>query len=234
MSPGQKRGLLAVLGLLGVALLLCGSTVGLFAAPPERHMGDVSRILYVHVPSAWNTLLVFTFAFGFAVASLWSGKAVWDQRLVAAIETGVVLNVLMLLTGMLFARPTWGVWWTWDVRLITSLLSLILFCGVLALRSVLDDARRRAVWSAVSTIVAWVDVPIIYLCVRWFRSIHQIQSSPETVDSGMVLPMRINAFAVLFLALWFIGQRSRLEGARRSLEESPEPERLGATLQARS
>ncbi len=216
------------LGWIGLVLLAVGTWIGLFVAPAERHMGDVQRIMYIHVPSAWVSMLCFTLAFGAAIAALWSGRRGADALMVAAIEVGVVLNALLLVQGMIWGRATWGVWWTWDVRLTTSLLMLLLFAGVLALRSLVPDAERRATWSAVATIVAWVDVPLVYLCVRWFRSLHQIQSTPSTVDPNMVVPLRINAFAVLFLALWWIALRRRLELERRAAEETaaPAPVRL--------
>jgi heme exporter protein C len=218
------------LGALGLGLLVWGSSMGLMVAPPDRHMGDVSRIISIHVPCAWVGLLVYTIAFVLAIVSLWSGRNRFDAALTASIETGLVLNVLMLVTGMLFARPTWGVWWTWDVRLTTTLLALVLFAGVLALRSFLDEPRRRATWTAVATIIAWVDIPLVYFCVRWWRSMHQVQSSPETIDSGIVWPMRVNAFAVLFLALWFIVLRTRIERLRERADEAPLPARAVPAL----
>lgn len=219
-------------GVLGLVLLIVGSAMGLLMAPPERHMGEVSRILYVHLPSAWNALLFYTFAFVAAIASLWTAGDRWDARLTGTLETGVVLNALLLATGMIFARPTWGVWWSWDVRLTTSLISLVLFAGILGLRGFIDDSRRRATWSAVATVVAYVDVPLIYFCVRWWRSLHQIQSSPETIDSGMVLPIRINAFAVLFLGVWFVTMRARLERRRIASEQVAPPKRLETAASA--
>lgn len=215
-------------GLLGLALLLVGSFMGLFVAPAERHMGDVSRILYIHPPTAWISMLSFSAAFVFAIASLWSKRRRWDALLTGAIETGVVLTGLLLIQGSLWGRPTWGVWWDWDVRLTFSLIMLLLFTGIMALRAFVGDTDRRATWTAISTIIAYVDVPLVYFCVRWWRSLHQVQSSPETVDSAMVLPLRMNAFALLFLAVWFIARRTRLELARRSQQEVPEPERLVA------
>lgn len=211
-------------GIAALVLLLVGSWIGLFVAPPERHMGDVQRIMYVHVPTAWNALLVFTFAFGAAIASLWTGKRVWDTRLTGAIEVGIVLTALLLVQGSLWGKATWGVWWDWDVRLTTSLVLLLLFAGVLALRSFVAEPGRRAAWTAIATIVAYVDVPLVYFCVRWWRSLHQIQSSPQTVDPAMVLPLRINAIGMLLLAIWLIGLRSTLEGQRLEAEEVPEPE----------
>lgn len=213
-------------GGLGLLLLLIGSYIGLFVAPAERHMGDVARIMYVHVPTAWVAMVCYTMAFVLAIMSLAKEKPESDARMVGAIEIGVVLNALLLLQGMIWGRPTWGVWWDWDVRLTTSLVMFLLFAGVLALRSFVDEPRRRAAWSAVATIVAFVDVPLVYFCVRWWRSLHQVQSTPDTVDPMMVIPLRVNAFAVLFLALWMIHMRKRIELARRAGEETEEPERL--------
>jgi len=219
-------------GLLGVVLFLIGSWLGLFNSPPEQHMGEVTRIMYVHVPSAWVAMLCFTAAFGFGVASLWTGKAKWDAALVGTAETGVVLNALLLAQGMIWGRAAWGVWWDWDVRLTTSLVMLLLFGGVLVLRSFIEEARRRASWSAIAAIVAYIDVPLVYFCVRWWRSLHQMQSSPETVDRAMVWPLRINAFALLFMAVWFAVTRARIELQRRSKEEIAQPERLGTLHKA--
>ncbi len=216
----------------GLALLAVGTYIGLFVAPPERHMGDVQRIMYVHVPSAWASMVLYTLAFGFAIASLWSGHRRWDDRMVGAIEVGVVLNALLLVQGSIWGRATWGVWWDWDVRLTTSLLMLILFAGVLLLRRMATSEERRAPWSAVATIVAFIDVPLVYYCVRWWRSLHQIQSSPETVDAAMVLPLRINAIGMLLLALGWALWRAEIERRRRQEDDVPLPARIaveGAT-----
>lgn len=213
-------------GLVAVALLLVGSYIGLFVAPAERHMGEVQRIMYVHVPTAWNALLCFTCAFVAAIGSLWTGRERWDATLVAASEAGIVLNGLLLVQGSLWGRATWGVWWDWDVRLTTSLILLLLFIGVLSLRSFAAGTERRASLTAVAAIVAFVDVPLVYFCVRWWRSLHQVQSSPATVDPAMVLPLRLNAFGLLFAAIWFIVRRARLELARRRASETALPDRI--------
>jgi heme exporter protein C len=211
-------------GLGGIALLLVGSYLGLFVAPPERHMGDVARLLYIHVPSAWNCLLIYSVGLVFAVASLWTAESRWDDRLTGCIEAGVVLNGLLLVQGMIWAKPTWGIWWTWgDVRLVFSFILFLLFAGVLALRSFIDEPQRRASWSAIATIVAWVDVPLVYFCVRWWRSLHQVQSTPETIDPMMTLPMRINAFAILFITIWLVSARSAVERSRREADEVAAP-----------
>lgn len=222
----QRMTKIHLFGLLGLLLLLVGSYIGLFIAPPERYMGEVQRIMYVHLPSAWTCMLCYLFAFGFAIASIWQHKPKWDALTVGAIEVGAVLNALLLIQGSIWARPTWGVWWDWDVRLTTSLIMLLLFAGVLALRSFVEDPTRRATWTAIATIVAFVDVPLVYFCVRWWRSLHQVQSTPETVSLGMVVPLRLNSIAFLLLVVWMVAQRARLEMIRHQNEQVAEPARM--------
>ncbi len=207
-----------LVGLLGLALFLFGSWQGLMVTPPDVYMGDVQRIMYVHVPTAWSALLCFTFTFFVAIGWLWRGTWRWDALQEAAIEVGVVLGALLIAQGSIWARPTWGVWWDWDPRLTTSAVLVLAFGAILALRSFVDDPRRRATWTAVAAIIAYVDVPIVYFSVRWWRSLHQVQSSPDTVDKPMVLALRINAFALLFLATWLVARRYRLARRRNQAE----------------
>lgn len=204
-----------IVGLLGLALLLTGSYIGLRVAPPERFMGDVGRILYIHVPTAWVALVTLTIAFVAAIGLLLKNTLGWDDMLVAAVEVGTLLTAMLLVQGSIWARPTWGVYWTWDPRLTTSAIMLVAFVGVLGLRAFVDDPVRRATWSAVATIVAYVDVPIVYFSIKWWRTLHQPFSTPETIASTMTLPLRINAFALLFIAIWLIVRRARLAKLRR-------------------
>ena len=208
----------------GFALLAVGSYWGLFVAPKETYMGDVQRIMYVHVPTAWNAMLAFTFAFGCAVASLLRGGYKWDARLEAAMEVGVVLAALLCFQGAIWAKPTWGVWWDWDPRLTTTAIMLLAFSGIIALRGFVEDPGRRAVWSAVAAIIAFADVPIVYFSVKWWNSLHQMQSTPETVSRAFHWPLRVNAFGVLFLMCGMIALRSRIAALRLGRELAPPPE----------
>jgi heme exporter protein C len=208
----------------GVALLAAGSYWGLFRAPKETYMGDVQRIMYVHVPTAWNAMLALTFAFGCAVLSLLRGGYRWDARLEAGMEVGVVLSSLLCMQGAIWAKPTWGVWWDWDPRLTTTAVLVLAFSGIIALRSVVEDPSRRAVWSAVAAIVAYVDVPIVYFSVKWWNSLHQMQSSPETVSKAFHWPLRINAIGILLLMSAFIVLRARVAALRLERQLAPPPE----------
>lgn len=207
----------------GVILLLIGSYIGLFVAPAEQYMGQTQRIMYVHVPSAWSGLLAITFAFVCAIAFLFKGDFKWDTRMEASIEVGVLLAFLLCVQGAIWAKPTWGVWWDWDPRLTTTAVLFFAFLGILALRKFVDDPVKRAIWSSVATIIAFVDVPIVYFSVRWWNSLHQTQSTPETVSSQFYAPLRINAFGVLFLMIGFIMLRSRIAAYRLQHELAAPP-----------
>jgi heme exporter protein C len=210
-----------LLGVLGAALFLFSQALGLFWVSQEAHMGEVGRILYVHVPAAWLSMLVYTIAFVAALGHLWTSRPTWDWAVEASIEVGVVLNVLLLVLGSLFARPTWGVWWDWDPRLTASAVMLLTFVGVMLLRSLVDDPERRALWSSVTTVLAFVNIPITYMSVRWWRSLHQVQSTSSTMSPDMALVLRISALAFLFLSVWAITQRYRIAATRGAVLIAP-------------
>jgi heme exporter protein C len=208
---------------LGILCLLVGSYIGLFVAPAERYMGDVQRIMYVHVPTAWNWMLAVLFTFGAAVAFLFRNDVKWDARLEAGLEVATLLAFLLCVQGSIWAKPTWGVWWDWDPRLTSTAVFLFALLGINALRQFVDDPQRRAVWSAVATIIASVDLPIVYFSVKWWNSLHQQQSTPQTVSSPFHLPLRLNAFGILFLMIGFLMLRSRLAAHRLEREREMPP-----------
>jgi heme exporter protein C len=207
---------------LGAALLVFGSYWGLAVAPAERYMGDVQRIMYVHVPTAWSWMLAILWAFACAVTFLFTSNMKWDSRMEAGVEVGVLLAFLLCCQGAIWAKPTWGVWWDWDPRLTSVAVLLAASLGILALRSFVDDPMRRAIWSAVATIVASVDLPIVYYSVKWWNSLHQQQSTPETVSRAFHIPLRVNAFGVLFVMIGFLWLRTRV-AARRLEQETAIP-----------
>jgi heme exporter protein C len=216
---------------LGVLCLLAGSYLGLFVAPAEQYMGNVQRIMYVHVPTAWNWMLAVLFSFGCAIAFLFRNDMKWDARMEGGLEVGTLLAFLLCCQGSIWAKPTWGVWWDWDPRLTTTAVLLFAFLGILALRKFVDDPIRRATWSSVATIIAAVDLPIVYMSVKWWNSLHQQQSSPQTVSSQFHLPLRLNAFGVLFVMIAFIMLRSRI-AAYRLRHELAAPPTVGAGEEA--
>ena len=207
----------------GGVLLIAGCFWGLLFAPAEVFMGDVYRIFYIHVPTAWNGLLLLTAAFVCAIMYLIKGDLMWDDRLEASMEAGVVLSALLTVQGSIWARPTWGVWWNWDPRLTTTAILLFAFGGILALRTSLREPRRRALVTSVATIVAAADVPLVYFSVRFWNSLHQIQSSPSTVSAAFVWPLRVNAIAVLLLMAGLIAIRAETAARLREAGSAPPP-----------
>lgn len=205
---------------LGAALLILGSYWGLAIAPAEQYMGEVQRIMYVHVPTAWNWMLAILWAFFCAIAFLFTNNMKWDSRLEAGLEVGALMGFLLCCQGSTWAKPTWGVWWDWDPRLTSTAVLLVAFLGIVALRSFVDDPVRRAIWSAVATIIASVDLPIVYYSVKWWNSLHQQQSTPETVSRAFHFPLRVNAFAILFLVIGFMMLRTRVAALRLQQETS--------------
>ncbi|HYK00344.1 MAG TPA: cytochrome c biogenesis protein CcsA [Thermoanaerobaculia bacterium] len=205
---------------IAVVLFITGSYYGLAVAPPEQFMGEVQRIMYVHVPTAWGAMLVLTWAFVCAVAWLLSEKWQWDHRLEAAIEMSVVLCFLLSVQGAIWAKPTWGVWWDWDPRLTTVAILLMAFLGIAALRRFVEDPTRRATWSAVATVIGFVDVPIVYYSVKWWNSLHQQQSTAVGISREFRIPLLLNFSALLLLIAGVLILRARV-AAWRAEEELP-------------
>jgi heme exporter protein C len=124
---------------------------------------------------------------------------VWDHHLEAAIEWAVVLCFLLSVQGAIWAKPTWGVWWDWDPRLTTVAVLLIAFLGTMALRHFVDHPMKRATWSAVATVIGYIDVPIVYMSVRWWNSLHQQQSGFRTVSRHFLIPLFTNFAGMLMV-----------------------------------
>jgi len=212
-------------GILGWAAFLAmvgAQAVGFALSRPERDMGHLQKILYVHVPVAWAMMIAYFMVFVASILYLMRRKERYDLFAAASAEVGVVLTALTLVLGSIWARPTWGVWWTWDPRLTTSAILLVIFAGYLALRSYTEDADRRARWSAAVGILGFLNVIIVYQSVRWWRSIHQVQSSPSTVDPSYALSLRLNAIAVLLVLAYLVARRyhgARLERVAESRME---------------
>ncbi len=212
---------LGPLAVLSLAAVAAAQVLGFTLSPPERDMGHLQKILYVHVPAAWCAFLAAFVLFIFSVLYLVRRQERYDLLAASAAEAGAVLTALTLALGSIWARPTWGVWWTWDPRLTTTAILMLIYAGYLALRAFTQDAERRARWSAAVGILAFLDVPIVYMSVRW-RSIHQVQSSPATVDSVYALGLEVNALAFVLLLIYLTAQRyhaARLERAAEALRE---------------
>lgn len=202
------------------ALLLAVATGLVFLyAPRERVMGDVQRIFYFHVPSAWVGFLAFFVTMIAGAVYLRTGKHYWEVVGLSSVEIGLVFTLMTIISGSIWARPVWNTWWTWDPRLTTYTIMALIYVAYLMLRQGIEDPGRRARFAAVYGIVGFVSVPITFFSIRWWRTIHPvvIGSGSPTAEGGfdMTSPMRLAFFFSLFtftvLYFTFLAHRVRLE-----------------------
>jgi heme exporter protein C len=210
-------------GIAALPILAVGLYLGLAWAPRDAMMGNVQRIMYVHFPSWIATALAYCTAFVASIMYLVKREPRFDYWAHAGVEIGVLFNTTGLITGAIWGRPTWGVWWTWDPRLTTTAIMLMIFAGYLVLRAFVEDPDARARVAALVAVVGFLNVPIVYFSVRWWRTLHQVQSSPETVDAQIVLALRVMMIAFALLCVYLLTRRyllARLQGeAERALIE---------------
>jgi len=193
----------ALLG-LGLVLMVAALYMVFVYVPTEKNMGIVQRIFYFHVPIAWVSLLSFFITFIFSILYLWKREMKWDSVACASAEIGVVFTTLVLITGPIWAKPVWGIWWTWDARLSTSLVLWLIYVAYLLIRSFATEPARGARYGAVIGIVGFIDVPLVFLAVNLWRTQH-----PTTIvfEGGVTVPMLLTlivcivAFTTLYIIL---------------------------------
>ncbi len=212
-----------VLGVIAFAAVIAAQAFAIMTSPAEGDMGHLQKIMYVHVPAAWMAFISFFVVLVYSV--LYMVRKREDDDLIAssAAEVGAVFTGLTLALGMIWGRPAWGVWWVWDARLTSTLVLFLIFIGYLALRSFVDDPGQKARWSAAVGAIGAINVPIVYMSVKWWRTLHQPPSSPDTLDPAYTMGLRLNAIALLLVTIYFIRKRyeiARLERATEHLAES--------------
>ena len=185
----------------GLAAVLMPIAIGMvfFYAPMEKTMGIVQKIFYFHLPLAFTAFLSFGVSCVAGIMYLRNRQRIWDARLAASVEIGVVLTTLVLITGSLWGKPIWNTYWTWDPRLTTSLILWFIFTSCLILRSAIDEEEKRATFSAVMAIIGFVEVPIVFFSARLFRSIHPtiIRSDSVGLESSMLVTLLVCMVAML-------------------------------------
>ena len=191
-----------IFGVAAAALIVVGTYGGLVLAPADYQQGDAFRIIYVHVPSAWLSLLVYTtMAVAGGVALIWRMKLA-ELFVVAAAPIGAAFTALALVTGMLWGEPMWGTYWVWDARLTSELVLLFLYLGVIALNGAFEDPRRGARAAAVLALIGVVNVPIIHYSVEWWNSLHQgatvTKFDSPSISMDMLWPLLVNALGFTF------------------------------------
>jgi len=210
----HEEGADRVLALAGAAFLVFAVYADFFIAPTARQ-GEAQRIFYVHVPSAWLAFFAFFWVFVFSIRYLIWRRAIDDSRAHSCAEVGVVFCTLVLITGPIWARPVWGVWWTWDARLTTSLILWMIYVGYLMVRTYIAEREQSARFAAVLGIIGFIDVPIVHMSVKWWRTLHP---GPVVIRSGgmselppgmhVALWSSLVAFTLVFI--YFVKRRTAL------------------------
>ncbi len=211
------------LPVVALALLAVGGYWGLVLAPPEESMGDVYRIMFVHVPAAWVALLAYAVTFVASIVYMFKSSTAADAVAKASCEIGVVFNLLLLISGSIWGRPTWGVWWSWDPRLTWAAIMFFTYAGYLTLRSFVEEPEKRATWAAVAGIMMFVNVIIVWFSVKWWATLHQVQSTPRTLGTEMFTALMVNGVAYLCLYGWFLRLRYGIARARQEFEIGEPP-----------
>jgi heme exporter protein C len=223
MPPRTSR----TFAIVAVLAVVAAQVFSILTSPAEGDMGHLQKIMYVHVPAAWMAFVSFFVVLVYSVRYLWRKAENDDLIAASAAEVGAVFTGLTLLLGMIWGRPAWGVWWVWDARLTSTLVLFLIFVGYLALREFVDDAAQRARWSAAVGAIGAINVPIVYMSVKWWRTLHQPPSSPETLDAAYTLGLRINAIAFLLVTIYFIRKRYEIARIDRAAEHLAESAAMG-------
>ncbi len=207
---------LAVMTAALFALWLAPSAVGL--TPNET---AAQRIIYFHVPAAWLSMLAFGVTMVASIGYLASNKRNWDSLAVSSAELGLVFTLAATASGSVWAKPAWNVWWTWDPRLTTYTIMFLLFVAYFMLRSAMEDPARRARFSSVYAIFAFLSVPITFMSIRWWRTIHPVLIDSNDgfgLSSGMMTAFFISLAAFTLLYVVLLIHRYRLEQMKEQVE----------------
>jgi len=205
----KKKSFQPVFVILLVVLMELALIWALGIAPTERQQGDVQRIFYFHLGSIWPGFLAFFFVMYNSIRYLLSRDTIWDQKALISGQIGLTFCTIVLITGPIWAKPTWGVWWSWDARLTSMLMLWLIFLGYVMLRDYIDDESKRARLSAVLGIIGGSMVPFVYFSTRWFETQHPAPVIAGGDDSGIKDPhmiiallLALTAFSFLYYVLW--------------------------------
>lgn len=220
---------------LAAVAMAAGLVAGL-TAPPDQLQGNLQRLMYVHVPAAWLAFLSFGITFGASVGWLWKKRPRLDRLAAASAEVGVFFTGLTIVLGAVWGKPVWGVWWTWDPRLVTTALMFFVYLGYLALRRATLDPVVRARRAAVFGVLAFAQVPVVHMSVIWWRALHQpptvLRPGDPTIDHVMLAALLLNVLAFTLVYAMLLRARIRLAAAEAALEAAQDGE--GVNLAGRA
>ncbi|MDE2969841.1 MAG: cytochrome c biogenesis protein [Chloroflexota bacterium] len=213
---------MSLLGLSG-GLMLAALGMTFLYAPTDAVLGISQRIFYVHVPLALVGFLAFAVVAVCSIGYLWKGSERMDNVAYAAAEIGVLFTSLMLITGMLWAKPAWGVWWSLSPQLTTSLILWFLYVAYLMLRAYAPPGETAARYAAVLGIIGFIDVPIVYMAARWWRDLHPNKvlgplAEESALEPSMQITFLVSILAFTALFAWLLAERTELRRQETQLE----------------
>lgn len=203
---------------LAAAFAAVGLYMGLVAAPADFQQGEVYRIIFIHVPTAWMAMFIYLVMAMYGVMALTFNTRLSAMMMEALAPTGAMFTALALWTGALWGRPTWGTYWAWDARMTSTLILLFLYVGYLALISAIEDKKRADKAGALLVIVGSVNVPIIYFSVKWWNTLHQGSSVSVTASPTMAAVM-LWAMLAMAIACWMYAIAMSLTRVRAIIRE---------------
>ncbi len=188
-------------GLLTIVLMAVGLYLSFFVAPTDYKQGEGYRIIFVHVPAAWMSMIIYlAMAFWSAIGLIYNTRLSFMMTTALA-PTGAMFTFAALWTGAFWGKPMWGAWWVWDARLTSELILLFLYLGFIALQSATDDTRRADRAGAILVLVGVINIPIIYYSVQWWNTLHQGASVSVTQAPSMARVM-LNTMMLMSVAFW--------------------------------
>ncbi len=216
----MRQKLMIILAGIAAILLARNLYVILLKLPDEAQQGAIYRIMFFHVPAAWTAFLCFFAALVASVVYLAKKNLKADSFAAAVTEVGLAFGAVNLITGMIWGRVIWGIWWTWDARLTSMLVGWLVYAGYLMLRRAVEEPTERAKMSAVLSIFAFADVPIIFFSIKWWRTQHPqpVVWGGGSIDPSMLQMLFLNWIPMLLLAYVLLELRSRQEQLSRELD----------------
>jgi heme exporter protein C len=212
----------AMIGAFVLFLVGAAAYASLYIAPDEKTMHVLYRIFYFHAASAWAGMTAFFICFVANLLYVWRRDEKWDSLGVSSAEVGLAFITVVLITGPIWAKPAWGIYWTWDARLTSTFVLWLLYISYLLLRTLIEEPDRRALLSALFGIFAFIDVPIVFGAIRWWRTQHPapvIMGGPGSgLDPTMSKVFFFSVLALHALMVFLIAERYRLEKLRTDLE----------------
>ncbi len=219
-ATGPVRRITGDILLVGSALLMAITLYMVYMwVPTEQNLGVSQRIFYFHVPLGWIGMVSIIVVAAASILHLATGKQKWDDLAYTTAEIGIIFASLILITGAIWGKPVWGVWWTWDAKLTTTLVLWFIYVGYLMVRAYGPAGTQGKRFASVIALIGAIDAPIIYKATDWWRSAHPERNVPSDLDEKMLLTLLVSVLAFTVLYVYLLMERYSLRRSESDLDE---------------